>query len=387
MLTAHRRMSAFSALIAGAAFCAIVATTAVAASLDFFKPNSSPEAAGDSPTSVVIADLDGDSDQDLAVANFGSDNVTILKNNGGGNFSEPASSPEAAGDAPQSVALADLDGDSDQDLAVANRDSDNLTILKNNGGGNFSEPASSPEAAGDAPQSVALADLDGDSDQDLAVANRDSGNVTILKNNGGGNFSEPASSPELARAGPRSVAAVDLDGDADQDLAVANQGDNSVTILKNKGNGNFTEPASSPEATGVTPFSVAAADLDGDSDQDLAVANESDGTVTILRNRGTGNFTEPASSPVPTDLSPFAVVAADFDADDAPDLAVANASGGNVTILGNSGTGKFSEPNSSPEKVGLLPLSVAAADLDGDSDQDLAVANGDSANVTILKNR
>jgi FG-GAP-like repeat len=80
---------------------AIFAATALAASLDFFEPASSPEAAGDAPQSVAAADLDGDGDQDLAVANLFSDNVTILRNTGSGNFRQPASSPVAAGDVPE----------------------------------------------------------------------------------------------------------------------------------------------------------------------------------------------------------------------------------------------------------------------------------------------
>jgi hypothetical protein len=123
-------------LAVGAAF----ATTALAASLDFFEPASSPEAAGDTPQGVAAADLDGDGDQDLAVANLFSDNVTILKNNGSGNLRETASSPIATGDAPAKVAAVDLDGEGDQDLAVVNQ-SNTVTILRNNGHARFRERA------------------------------------------------------------------------------------------------------------------------------------------------------------------------------------------------------------------------------------------------------
>ena len=105
------------------------------------------------------------------MATFGTDSVTILRNVGSGNFVQPASSPEAAGDGPRSLAAADLDGDADQDLAVSNSRSDGVTILKNGGAGNFNQPATSPRPAGDSPFSVAAADLDGDADRDLAVAN------------------------------------------------------------------------------------------------------------------------------------------------------------------------------------------------------------------------
>ena len=58
-----------------------------------------------------------------------------------------------------------------------------------------------------------------------------------------------------------------------------------MTILRNLGSGNFVQPATSPEAAGQTPTSVFAADLDGDADRDLAIANLNSFDVTILRNR------------------------------------------------------------------------------------------------------
>ena len=101
---------------------------------------------------------------------------------GTGNFTEAGSSPEAAGPSPLAVAAADIDGDTDQDLAVANNVANSVAILRNNGAANFEQVPTSPEAADQAPSAVAFADLDGDSDQDLGAANVNSDNVTILRN-------------------------------------------------------------------------------------------------------------------------------------------------------------------------------------------------------------
>ena len=70
-----------------------------------------------SPFLVAVGDFNGDGKQDLAVANFGSDNVSILLGDGAGNFSAPTNF--AAGDQPFSVAVGDFNGDGKQDLAVA----------------------------------------------------------------------------------------------------------------------------------------------------------------------------------------------------------------------------------------------------------------------------
>jgi hypothetical protein len=185
-------------------------------------------AAGDGPLSVFCADLDNDSDLDLAVANYGNDTVSILKNNGDGTFETKVD--YGAGNGPYSVFCADLDGDTDLDLAVANGYSDSVSIFKNNGVGTF--PTKVDYGAGDNPVSVFCADLDRDSDLDIAVANENTNNVSILKNNGNGIFQ-----PKVDYGTgdyPWSVFCADLDGDTDLDLAVANYGSDSVSILLNQ---------------------------------------------------------------------------------------------------------------------------------------------------------
>ncbi len=386
----RKKRPARARLVAGAALVLFTALAAVAlaASTRFVEPGTSPEATGVEPRSIAVADLDGDGDRDLAVANQGDDDVTILKNTGAGNFNQPSSSPEQVGDFPVAIVAADLDGDDDQDLAVANGGfGGGVTILKNTGAGNFNQPSSSPEQAGNNPTSLTAADLDGDGDQDLAVGNSGSNDVTILKNSGLGNFFEPGSSPEAASGGPSAVVAADLDGDGDQDLAVANVASPGlVTILKNTGAGNFNQPSSSPEQAGDGPRSIVAADLDGDGDQDLAVANGAGNDVTILKSTGSGNFVEAPSSPEPVGESARSLATADFEGDGDVDLAVANADD-TVTILRNAGTGNFGEPGSSPVLVADTPTWVSAADLDGDADPDLAVARVNGQSVTILRNR
>jgi hypothetical protein len=121
-------------------------------------------------------------DRDLAVGNVNFGTVTILKNNGAANFHEPGSSPEITGTRSAWVVGADFDLDGDRDLASADFDLDRVDLLRNNGAGNFTEPASSPEAVGDRPFGIAIADFDGDADQDLATANSGSDNLTILRN-------------------------------------------------------------------------------------------------------------------------------------------------------------------------------------------------------------
>jgi hypothetical protein len=371
--------------VAALVLAGTLAAAALAASTDFAEPASSPEAGGNSPSGVAAADFDLDGDLDLATANSGSDDVTILRNNGVGNFAQPASSPEAAGDGSIAVAAADLDGDGDPDLAVANQTEDSVTILRNDGGSDFIEPGSSPEATGDAPRFVGVCDQDGDGDQDLAIANDGSDDVTILRNNGAGNFSERGTSPEAAGDAPQSVALSDQDGDADLDLAITNFNSDNVTILRNNGAGNFSERGTSPEAVGNGPAGIREGDFDGDTDLDLAVANVFGDSVTILRNNGAGNFIEPGSSPESAGDGAGFVAGADLEFDGDVDLLIGNRISDDVTVLGNNAAANFAEVATSPEAAGD-PRSIVLGDLDGDLDPDAAVANGVTGDVTILDN-
>lgn len=136
-------------------------------SIPFAPPVNYSTGAYSYPASIFCADLDGDTDLDLAVADNNTANVSILKNNGNGTF-QPAVNYET-GNFPNSVFCADLDGDSDLDLAVANyHDARTISILKNNGNGTFQSPVS--YGIGGDVASVFCADLDGDSDLDLAAA-------------------------------------------------------------------------------------------------------------------------------------------------------------------------------------------------------------------------
>jgi hypothetical protein len=369
--------------IVALAFTVIIASHAMATSLQFNEARTSPEPVGDGPNAITAGDFDGDGDVDLAVANYNSNNVTILLNNGSGNFRNFRT--VLAGFRPFAIVSADLDGDGDIDLAVANVSSGDVTILKNVRGGNFREPDTSPVDIGFAsnPRAIVAADFDRDGDIDLAVVSESNDNITILRN-GARRF--VALTPIQVGDWPVAIAAGDFDGDGDVDLAVANWVSDNVTIFRNDLGLSFTQPPSSPVPAGNAPYAIVAADLDRDGDIDLAVANQlAAGTVTILRNQGGLNFA--AAGTIGVGTSPVSIAAADFDGDGDNDLAVANFGSDNVTILRNKGALVFAPLAAGPELAGDGPISIARADLDGDGDIDLAVANSNSDNVTILKNR
>ena len=264
-------------LAATRTFTLTVTTPATCNPVSFATTNFS--VGGAAPESVTVGDFNGDGQQDLALAS--SFNVLILLGDGSGSFS--AATNFAAGPNTRfSLAVGDFNGDGKQDLATANYGSacmGSVSVLLGDGDGNLSSPTSYTVAANTFPISVAVGDFNGDGKQDLAVANNGSDNVSIFLGDGLGNFS-PARN-FTAGTDPESVAVGDFNGDGKQDLAVANYGSSNVSILLGDGTGNFSAPTNL--GAGTFPYSIAVGDFNGDGKQDLAVANNGSNSVSIFR--------------------------------------------------------------------------------------------------------
>jgi hypothetical protein len=339
-------------------------------------------------TSVAVGDFNGDGNLDLAVANTYSGTVSILLGDGAGNFLPAATPTVRVGYYPNSIAVGDFNNDGNLDLAVANYASGTVSILLGDGTGNFT--AGATPAVGNSPYSIAAGDFLGNGNLDLAVANSGDGTVSILLGDGTGNFTVAAT--VTVGSSPHSVVAGDFLGNGNLDLAVANSGDGTVSILKGDGTGNFTGLPNSPVTVERTPNSVAVGDFNGDGVLDLAVANEcgddprcaSPGSVSILLGDGAGNFSAAATSPVPVGVNPWSVAVGDFNSDGNLDLAVANFTNGTVSVLLGDGAGNFSTATALPVSVGVKPESVAVGDFNGDGNPDMAVANYTDGTVSVL---
>ena len=273
---------------------------------------------------------------DLAVANSGSSDVTILLGDGKGAF-VPTASPVATGQTPLSITVGDFNRDGLLDLALVGNGrgiASSLTILLGDGKGGFAS-FGSPQAPGAFPSSVVRGDFNRDGNLDLAVANTLDATVTIYLGDGAGNFAITGS-PLRTMDDPASIAVADFNGDGILDLAVANGGvagkdsSRTVSILLGTGNGGFSP--GTPANVGTNPFWVVAADFNGDGKVDLATANYGDNTVTIALGDGKGGFAATASAP-PTDIHPAALAAADFNRDGQLDLVTVNAGANDVSIL------------------------------------------------------
>ena len=197
---------------------------------------------------------------------------------------------------------------------------------------------------------------------------------------GAATLAEAFASPAAYATGamPFPVAVGDFNGDGILDLAVANWSDNTVSVLLGNSDGTFQAQVS--YATDTSPCSLAVGDFNGDGKLDLAVANTNSSTVSVLLGNGDGTFQ--AKVAYATGSSPQWVAVADFNGDGKPDLAVANNLDNTVSVLLGNGDGTFlaQATYATRDKA----YSVAVGDFNGDGLFDLVVANFGANSVSVL---
>jgi len=177
--------------------------------------------------------------------------------------------------------------------------------------------------------------------------------------------------------GPAGLVVGDFNNDGIVDIAVANYTDNTVSILLGDGNGGFT-PKLPAVPVGMGPNWLVAGDFHKTGNLDLAVVNNLSNTVSILMGDGHGNFTVTSSPAVGT--SPFAIAAGDFNGDGRLDLAVSNSGSGTVSILLGAAGGAFTAGDTLT--VGTTPQVLVVGKFnEATTHLDIAVANDGTQNT------
>ena len=277
------------------------------------------------------------------------------------------------------------------------------------GDADFEDPQE-VEAAGN-PNIEAIGDLDGDGDSDVVIAipatdPMTNGVVQVFLNQGNdqaGNWIGLLAPPNPITVGrePSGVAVGLFDADPHVDVAVTNAGDNTLSILYNKGfgDGSLLDPVN--VQVGNRPSAVVAADFNLDTFVDLAVTNKLDSNVMLILNAdfpppppaggGGGAAAAGGFATFPTGGEGFSLVTDDFDGNKRPDMAgsarTAGLTGqtGAVFVLLGLGDGTF-EPVAL-YNVGSNPLDLSSADLQRDGAVDIVAVNSGDGTVSILINQ
>ena len=333
------------------------------------------------PRQIVVGDLNGDGEPDMAVVNYGNNSgttVSVFINKGNGTFN--AGVGYTTGTGPWDLAMGDLNGDGKADLVIINNNSGTFSVLINKGDGTFLPKVDYSESGGAGPR-IAMGDLNGDGKADLVIANIGS-TISVFMNKGDGTFYPKTD--YTTTINNINVTIGDLNGDGKADLAVANNGSSVVDVLINNGNGTFAPKVS--YTTGSASSGILIADLNNDNKLDI-VTIPSNNSFSVLLNVGNGFATH--QDYTTNVLSVFAAVG-DLNGDGIPDLVISTTgAGGTGTTFStyiNTGNGTFG-PKTDYTATGTDIEGIKLSDLNGDGKLDVAVIGVNSAVVSVFLNQ
>lgn len=367
---------------------------------------------GNAPTTLAVGDLDNDGDADLVVINQleetgGRDiaadagepgTITLLYNDGAGNFT--AQQGPTPGARPAGVILVNLDGDDFLDLAWLDQSSTKLSAYLNDGSGSWREVACQEEIPpaeeggeatlagtgcelGGTATRLDSADLNGDGSafQDLLIsvtedeAPLDAGRMAILVNDGSGGLTllwSDIAEPDNSNSPTRFVTGL-WNEDLFTDLAVIDVANDQVSVMTGAGDGRFDYTTGVRHETGNRPFEILAEDFNGDGFEDLVISNASGHNLTVLVGNGTGGFGETGDSPIKMNTSgrgPERMVAGNFTAEGL-DLVIVDRATARLSLMDGDGLAGFEH---SLLNVSTDPFAISQGDFNGDGNLDLVVA-------------
>jgi len=341
----------------------------------------------DGAKSIFSADLDGDGFMDVISASGFDDKIAWYKNlNAQGGFSKQIIIGLL--DQTNAVHAADLDGDGDIDVIGVTFANDLVVWYENKDGlGNFG-PQRVISDTGDAAFSAIAADLDGDGDMDVISGSVNDDTLAWYENlDGLGTFS---SENIISIAGnARSLSAADIDNDGDIDLLETSSGDIIVGWYENL-DGAGTFGTQNPIGIPPEPFStisVFGVDIDGDGDIDVLTGAAGENNIAWYENLdGAGNFSD-MKLISGVEFSVLSVYAADLDNDGDNDVIAAAFNDGFITFYENlDGLGTFG-PQQIINDSAIGANSVFTADLDNDGDIDILSASQNDDTVSWYENQ
>ena len=327
------------------------------------------------PTSfdIKLADMDLDSDLDIFITDYNGPSKLWL-NDGTGHFTN---SGQSFGNTPRAhgVALEDFNGDGAPDIFLVYHDHPS-EVYFNDGTGQFNSQQELDTANGD-PESILIGDIDADGDIDAFLVYARAENRLWL-NDGPGTFTraEAGYGGNLANG----MLVEDFNGDNLPDLLYCFV-DQPAEIWLNDGTGNFPTVHQSLSGTDGchVSHSLHSGDIEGDGDQDIAIASRN-GASIWLNDQNTGTFSQSGPTFYPGSIK---VKLFDIDLDGDLDLLSAHVEDGNtVWIYENGSYNKVDSPLGS-----VLASAIAIGDLDSDQDIDVIIASAaQTSHVTVYLN-
>ena len=186
--------------------------------------------------------------------------------------------------------------------------------------------------------------------------------------------------------GPGPIAVADVNRDGIPDILVANQADGTISVLLGDRTGQFSPAAGSPFPCGKNPNDIAIADMNGDQSPDLVIANTQTPYLTVLLGNGKGGFEPSAHSPFATSSQPHphGVVVGDFMGDGKPAVVTDSWGNSQILLIPSDGRGNLMLPGKFFDADLRSDAGVRAADFNHDGHPDIVTTSLKNNSVGLL---
>jgi regulator of extracellular matrix RemA (YlzA/DUF370 family) len=179
----------------------------------------------------VIGDFNNDNQTDIAVANAGTNTMGIFSGYGNISFANQVTYSTGSSSSPYSLAIGYFNNDSRLDIAVANYGGDNVGVFLGYGNGLFANQMTYLTSPSSSPYSLAVSDFNNDTILDIIVANYGNNKLGVFLGHGDGTFANVTLFPMKYGSNPFSLIVGDFNSDQKMDFAVANNGTDSLNIF------------------------------------------------------------------------------------------------------------------------------------------------------------
>ncbi|CAF2802312.1 unnamed protein product, partial [Rotaria sp. Silwood2] len=337
-----------------------------------------------SPRSLAIGDFNKDNYLDIAVANYGTNNIGILFGFGNRSFTNQQIYTTGPNSNPISIAIGDFNNDQNLDIVVANYGIGNIGIFLNHNNGTFTSQITYLVGVNSHLEYVTVGDLDNDNALDIITVDSNNNQVHVFPGYGNGTFAKIATYDIVGGSYPIAVAIADFNKDNQSDMAMIDYETNKLLILEGYSIMPSTRSKRYLLIASAHPSTVAIADFNNNNQLDIVVNGYDNSGVRLMFDYNNGNFLNEISYWTGNNSRPQCIYAIDLNNDNQIDIVTGNSGSGGISVLLGHGNGNFTTAAIYSAGIGSMPSRIAVGDIDNDNHLDIVSANGESSSIGIF---
>ena len=343
-----------------------------------------PISVGAEVSSIVVGDFNRDTHLDIAVANFGHDNIGVFLGRGDRTFASEQIYSTGLTSHPLSLVVGDFNNDDWTDMAVANYGTNSIGVFFGYNYTRLVYHTSHDVDRDHGPRFIVVADLNHDRHSDMIVINYRGDSFSVFLGNTDGNFTLKDTYNTGVLSFPRTGAVGDFNLNGKLDLVITNSGQHSIMIYFGDGNGSFAKPITYSTGRHSNPQIVCVSDVNNDNQLDIVVTNKDTHNIVVFLGTINGTFRSRITYNLEVSSNLQSIVVRDFNNDRKMDIIFGDYTNNRLGLLFGYGNGSFSRRIKYIGDSSANPVSINTGDFNNDTHVDLVVINKYSNNIYVL---